>query len=65
MLPERLPKSFRLSSDAVSMLAELRVARGISQAALLEAMIRDEHRRRAVDLKRVRRAKAVLLGAKP
>jgi hypothetical protein len=54
MLPERVLTNFRLSTDAVAMLAELKVAKGIGKTAVLETAIRVLYKQSSADLKRAR-----------
>lgn len=58
-MSRRNPTSFRLSNDALSMLAQLSTARGQSMAAVMERCIREEYARELQS-----RLKTELIGAK-
>ena len=54
MLPQRIKQTFRISEDAISMVTELKVAKGIGTTAILETAIRVLYKQSSADLKRAR-----------
>jgi hypothetical protein len=64
MLPERVLLNFRLSTDAIAMLTELKAAKGIAKTAVVETAIRDYYKRSSSDLARMRQSRKLAVASK-